>query len=88
MTKLEAIETIRKHYPPENYTDLREALDIAIEVLNKQYLTEQCLNHIKVDCNSAEINEYSECLGFSYDNDDEPIEVCKNCFRHIGYGEE
>lgn len=33
MTNEEAIETIKKNYPPENYTMLREALDIAIEIL-------------------------------------------------------
>lgn len=33
MTYTEAIEAIKKNYPPENYTILREALDLAIEAL-------------------------------------------------------
>ena len=33
MTSKEAIEVIKSNYPPENYTLLREALDLAIKVL-------------------------------------------------------
>ena len=33
MTHQEAIEVIRSNYPPENYTMLREALDLAIKLL-------------------------------------------------------
>ena len=36
MTNQEAIETIEANYPPENYSMLREALDIAIAVLKEQ----------------------------------------------------
>ena len=36
MTNEEAIEAIKCNYPPENYTRLREALDMAIEALEKQ----------------------------------------------------
>jgi rubrerythrin len=36
MTNKEAIETIQANYPDERYTMLREALDIAIEALEKQ----------------------------------------------------
>ncbi len=32
----EAVEVIKSNYPPENYTLLREALDLAIEVLSEQ----------------------------------------------------
>lgn len=32
----EAIQTIKNNYPPENYTMLREALDLAIELMEKQ----------------------------------------------------
>lgn len=32
----EAIEAIKSNYPPENYTMLREGLDLAIEALEKQ----------------------------------------------------
>lgn len=36
MTPQEAIETIKINYPPENYSMLREALDMAITLLEKQ----------------------------------------------------
>ena len=36
MTNKEAIETIEANYPDERYTMLREALDMAIEALEKQ----------------------------------------------------
>ena len=36
MTNQEAIETIEANYPPENYTMLREALDMAIDMLKNQ----------------------------------------------------
>lgn len=32
----EAIKAIKSNYPPSNYTILREALDLAIEALEKQ----------------------------------------------------
>ena len=35
MTNEEAINAIKCNYPPENYTRLREALDMAIEALKK-----------------------------------------------------
>jgi hypothetical protein len=35
MTSKEAIEAIKANYPPANYTILREALDLAIKVLEK-----------------------------------------------------
>jgi len=36
MTNQEAIETIEKNYPPENYSMLRGALDMAIALLKEQ----------------------------------------------------
>ena len=33
LSNTEAIEAIKKNYPPENYSVLREALDMAIEAL-------------------------------------------------------
>ncbi len=36
MTNQEAIEAINANYPPENYTILREALDMAIAMLKEQ----------------------------------------------------
>lgn len=43
MTNKEAINAIKCNYPPENYTILREALDMAIKALEKQmYNCEEC----------------------------------------------
>jgi hypothetical protein len=36
MTSEEAIKAIKVNYPPENYTILREALDLAIKLLEKE----------------------------------------------------
>ena len=33
---LEHIETIKKHYPPENYTMLRETLDYCVSLLKEK----------------------------------------------------
>ena len=35
MTNEEAIKVIKAHYPTENYTRLREALDLAVRVLQE-----------------------------------------------------
>ena len=43
MTNEEAIKAIKCNYPPENYTILREALDMAMEALEKQmHNCEEC----------------------------------------------
>ena len=47
MTNKEAIEAIKCNYPPENYTRLREALDMAIEALEKQM--QNCGNCLRAD---------------------------------------
>ena len=47
MTNEEAIKAIKCNYPPENYTRLREALDMAIEALEKQM--QNCGNCLRAD---------------------------------------
>ena len=43
ITNEEAIKAIKCNYPPENYTILREALDMAMEALEKQtHNCEEC----------------------------------------------
>ena len=46
MTNKEAIEAINANYPPENYTILREALDMAITLLEEQETIVRCKNCI------------------------------------------
>ena len=40
-----------------------------------------------VNCETAEWDA-SGCLGYSYENDDEPVEICKHCAKYSGYEEE
>ena len=43
MTNEEAINAIKSNYPPENYTILREGLDMAIEALEERmHNCEEC----------------------------------------------
>lgn len=44
MTSKEAIEAIKANYPPENYTMLREALDLAIKLLEEDSKKEEWYN--------------------------------------------
>lgn len=44
MTSKEAIEVIKANYPPENYTMLREALDLAIKLLEEDSKKEEWYN--------------------------------------------
>jgi len=46
-TNQEAIEVIKNNWPSENYTMLREALDVAIEALSKETNKNEC-KRIKV----------------------------------------
>lgn len=36
----DAIEVIKKNYPPSNYTMLREALDLAINAMEKEIIND------------------------------------------------
>ena len=75
MTNEKAIEAIKCNYPPENYTRLREALDMAIEALEKQM-------HNCEECKHA--NYYSWCtLGnhYVYCREHNAIMSDDNCCR-------
>lgn len=75
MTNEEAIKAIKCNYPPENYTRLREALDMAIEALEKQM-------HNCEECKHA--NYYSWCtLGnhYIYCREHNAIMSDDNCCR-------
>ena len=50
MTNQEAIEAIEANYPPENYSMLREALDIAIVMLKEQESIKPTWNQGKAYC--------------------------------------
>ena len=75
MTNEEAINAIKSNYPPENYTILREGLDMAIEALEKQM-------HNCEECKHA--NYYSWCtLGnhYVYCREHNAIMSDDNCCR-------
>ena len=75
MTNEEAIKVIKCNYPPENYTRLREALDMAIEALEKQM-------HNCEECKHA--NYYSWCTlhnHYVYCREHNAIMSDDNCCR-------
>lgn len=41
MSYEEAIQTIKLNYPPENYTMLREALDLSIKLLEERIIIDK-----------------------------------------------
>ena len=75
MTNEEAIKAIKCNYPPENYTILREALDMAIEALEKQM-------HNCEECKHA--NYYDWCTlnnNYVYCREHNAIMSDDNCCR-------
>ena len=52
MTNQEAIDTIKANYPPEHYFMLREALDMALQLLKEQEAVVRC-----ADCRHADISQ-------------------------------
>lgn len=65
MTNREAIEAIYANYPPEtpeNYTILREALNMAISLLKKQEAVEPHYTTLRYFCNGKEaVVQHPEC---------------------------
>lgn len=43
MTDEEAVQTIKSNWPPPNYTMLREALELAIKLLEKESANKEVL---------------------------------------------
>lgn len=68
MTNQEAIETIEANYPPENYSMLREALDMAIALLKEKEEQEEREYREKHPCEFCQ--EYL-CDGCTYCADGE-----------------
>lgn len=56
MTNQEAIETIEANYPPENYSMLREALNMALTLLKEQELMKPKVKHFEL--HYASYDEY------------------------------
>ena len=65
---------------PDNVTKIYNYFALAIQALKEKQERE------KPNCNRAEWGG-DKCLGFGRsENDDEPIDVCKNCEKYIGWG--
>lgn len=60
MTNEEAIQAIKSNYPPERYTMLREALDMAMTLLAAE--SKPMIEWIKYDRNSREIESHVNYL--------------------------
>ena len=75
MTRAEAIERIEHIKLCYAYESDYEAFDMAIKAL-------------KPNCEAADHNPSSgKCCGYGRsENDDEPIEECKNCHQYDSYG--
>lgn len=77
----EAIDAIRANYPPENYTILREGLDLAIITLKKQIPKE--LITITKEANGREFKLYfcSSC----YVKIESEYKYCLNCGQKLDW---
>lgn len=71
MTREEAINAIKCNYPPEHYSILREALDMAIEELEitskealkaAEILSTYCTNAPNNNCEEIKCNLYQWCV--------------------------
>ena len=85
----EAIETIKSNYPTSGYYMLCEALDIAIEALEKQLpkrvdFEEDVAENMCVECPSC-----GSFLGYRVDCLDENYQFdnCKHCGQRLDWSE-
>ena len=77
MTNKEAIDAINANYPPENYTILREALDMAIPLLEEQ----ESVVHPETSCEITYItNCCCDLCGMQLIREDN---FCRGCGKHI-----
>lgn len=90
MTNQEAIETIKANYPDERYTMLREALDMAMELLEAQEPVEPYM-----DYDGQDVWRCGKCgnslMHPSYYESDEDaknhIRYCSHCGRPVKWDE-
>ncbi len=61
MTNAEAIETLRANYPDPCYEDLREAVDTAIDALEKQQPMETGLDELGISARNPVITPCGNC---------------------------
>lgn len=82
-----AIETIKSNYPPEQYTMLREALDLAVESLKKQIPTSPIMRGWSPAlCPSCE-TELSESVGDGYYKHHTLLKYC-GCGQKLQWDDE
>lgn len=79
MTNQEAIETIEANYPPEKYSMLREALDIAIKAVQKHIPKEPVNFHKNYDEHEWRNNADGEPDEWAWMFDIHNGPVCERC---------
>ena len=83
MTNKEAIEAINANYPPENYTMLREALDMAIALLKEQEAVKPILEQDSMVCGVCGHEViWQKMLGDGIWADEE-LDYCPHCGREV-----
>lgn len=89
MTNQEAIETIKANYPPENYSMLREALDIALTLLEDQEAKPMIENERGWNCPSCGIKLIGKTAsGYPCDLIDLPLNFCPRCGQEMSRNEQ
>lgn len=84
MTNQEAIETIKANYPPENYSMLREALDIALALLEDQEAKPMIENERGWNCPACGIELIGKTAsGYPCDLIDLPLNFCPRCGQEV-----
>ena len=77
-------ETIKHNYPPENYSMLREALDVSMELLDKATPMKPLGYHTNYKCPSCDKRVRSGKGSSSHIKDT----VCRNCYQVLDWSEE
>ena len=93
MTNQEAIETIEANYPPEKYSMLREALDMAISLLREQEPKQIVRMQVKRENSDGSIDYFAEwycphCGKLLKRGFDAPwIEFCYKCGKPVKWND-
>lgn len=86
MEYTEAIETIKSNYPPTQYTMLREALDLAMNALQKQIPQKPIkVSWMPTTCPNSDCDEeLSDSLGDGYYKDQTHLKFC-SCGQQLDW---
>ena len=86
MTNAEAIETLKANYPDACYEQLREAVDTAIEALEKQ-IPKELIAEGDGYADGEMVYDSFYCPSCDYHMEDYEVEnYCPNCGQAIDWG--